>query len=223
MKRRGCRRESRRCAHATPRPPAAARRGFSPVHPPYTAPGCASSRGHCPRRRRRGCSRRFAWGGACAVPLLPPGVTSIKERPISTSCVRASRQCGPHADSWGNRSQCGPPCGATGPRSVACTTRREAIARQVAGLVDESRGARPAAIVEHRVVQRRQGALKRVLVAHGDSAFLRATPGDGRHGSARRAQCPPSASVSSLAPSPPTARPPALGEGDGPGYPYRCS
>ena len=53
----------------------------------------------------------------------------------------------------------------------------EVVAPQAAGLVDEGRGARPAGIVEHRIVQRRQGALECILVAHGDSVFFpQATP-----------------------------------------------
>ena len=42
----------------------------------------------------------------------------------------------------------------------------EVIARDAADLVDEGRDARPAGIVEHGVVQRRQDALEPVLVAH---------------------------------------------------------
>ena len=52
-------------------------------------------------------------------------------------------------------------------------TDDEVIAGEGAGLVDEGRGARPAGIVEHRAVQRRQDALERVLVAHDDSATAR--------------------------------------------------
>ena len=42
----------------------------------------------------------------------------------------------------------------------------EGIARQVAGLVNQGRGGRPAGIVEHGVVQRRHDALERGLLAH---------------------------------------------------------
>ena len=48
----------------------------------------------------------------------------------------------------------------------------EVIARDAAGLVDQGRGGRPAGIVEHGVVQRRQDVLERVLVAHDDSASM---------------------------------------------------
>ena len=51
----------------------------------------------------------------------------------------------------------------------------EAIACQAAGLVNQGRGGRPAGIVKHRVVQRRQDAVERVLLAHDGSSlfFLR--------------------------------------------------
>ena len=42
----------------------------------------------------------------------------------------------------------------------------EAIACQAAGLVNQGRGGRPAGIVEHGVVQRRQDALECGLIAH---------------------------------------------------------
>ena len=48
---------------------------------------------------------------------------------------------------------------------------QEGIARNAAGLVNEGRGGRPAGIVKHGAVQRRQDPRKRVLVAHGDSSF----------------------------------------------------
>ena len=67
-------------------------------------------------------------------------------------------------------------------------TDHEAIACQAAGLVDQGRGGRPAGIVEHGVVQRRQDVLKGVLVVlvvHDDfPPLLWPTLGDERHGSA---------------------------------------
>ena len=47
-------------------------------------------------------------------------------------------------------------------------TDHEAIACDAAGLVDQGRGGRPADLVEHGVVQRRQDPLKGVLVVHDD-------------------------------------------------------
>ena len=42
----------------------------------------------------------------------------------------------------------------------------EGIARDAAGLVNQGRGGRPAGIVQHGVVQRRQDALERGRLAH---------------------------------------------------------
>ena len=55
----------------------------------------------------------------------------------------------------------------------------EVIARQAARLVDEGRDARPAGIVEHGVVHRRQDALECVIIAHhgcSHTIFLRHVP-----------------------------------------------
>ena len=83
----------------------------------------------------------------------------------------------------------------------------EAIAGQAAGLVDQGRGGRPAGLVEHGVVQRRQDPLKGVRVLHDDLRLFSGRRSGTNGTEVRSRRRPPSDPVPALAQPPrPAAR-----------------
>ena len=95
-------------------------------------------------------------------------------------------------------------------------TDHEAIACQAAGVVDQGRGGRPAGLVEHGIVQRRQDALKGVLVVHDDFRHFSGRRSGTNGRDIRSALRPPSDPVPALAHRPP----PGCAADRGCGYPH---